>query len=376
MNSSLAALRCVPLSQVYRAWITFLVLLGPGIGWSATPIRVRLLGREHPGELVVTAKVLKCGDAKLPERRVVLTPEGLRVRALERNCSEVTAPEGATLLAKGVEPRSYGGAVEVRSDGAGLIIDERPALESYVSGVIAVEADVLPSEALRAQAIVSRTWAIANTGRHADAGYDLCDLTHCQLYRGLTDSKAAIDAANDTTGKVLRMQDGGVVDAAFHQSCGGATSDARDVFGQPGPLGVRDVDDRGRPLCQLAPNAEWTFDASAASLAKALGGVASEPLRISSRDAAGRALELSAFGKRVKGPLFLATVQRAFGYDSLRSLRFTFERDGDRLHFVGRGVGHGVGFCQYGAAAMAKTGADAEAIVRHYFPPAAVQRMP
>ena len=91
------------------------------------------------------------------------------------------------------------------------------------------------SPALDVQALVSRTYAIANLGRHAADGYDLCDTTHCQVvYRPAMAAEGPADAAaravNATRGRVLTFE-GRVIQALFHADCGGHTAAATSVWG-------------------------------------------------------------------------------------------------------------------------------------------------
>ncbi|MFL5321445.1 MAG: SpoIID/LytB domain-containing protein [Myxococcaceae bacterium] len=290
----------------------------------------------------------------------------------------------------GTGARSYPDALVIRAGDGELTIDELASVESYVAAASSAEADSLPPEALKAQAIVSRSWALANRGRHAEAGYDLCDLTHCQLYRGDQQlSSNAVAAAKATAGLVLVSRDGGVLDAPFHSSCGGATSNASDIFGAgAGEVrGVSDLDAQGKPLCSDAKDFSWTWEVSGGELAEAMNGrspgdderermgddEAQGTTRITRRDAAGRAIELYVLGKRTSGRELMSRVQKAFGYQSLRSLKFSLTLVKDRIQFQGHGVGHGVGFCQAGAAGMAKQGARYDEILRHYFPESVVR---
>src|SRR5260370_40987005 len=103
------------------------------------------------------------------------------------------------------------------------------AIEDYVSAVVASETiPGTPFEALKAQAVVVRSYALATRGRHGDA--DLCDLAHCQVRAGggphahLAAAKAATAA---TSAEVLRLASRGSAHARGHAACGGRTRGAR-----------------------------------------------------------------------------------------------------------------------------------------------------
>jgi stage II sporulation protein D len=238
-------------------------------------------------------------------------------------------------------------------------------LERYVASVLVSEAADAPGEALAAQAVVTRSWALAHRGRHGDA--DACDLTHCQLYRG-EQAPHADAAAARTAGQVLR-EGGSPVPAFFHAACGGHTAGARAVFGERGPAPVPDLAPDGRPWCEGPP---WTFDVERRALAAVLGLRPEGPVRVLGRTGDGRVRAVEAFGRVVPGPRFVAVVTRALGYGTLRSARFQVQEAGERLRFSGEGRGHGVGFCQAGAAARARAGQGYRALLRAYFPGAEV----
>jgi stage II sporulation protein D len=240
--------------------------------------------------------------------------------------------------------------------------------------VVAAELDAAPPAAMQAQAVVSRTFALASRKRHAAGGTDLCDLAHCQVYRGATDTKAAREAVEATQGQVLLV--GGVTlePAYFHAACGGHTSRPADVFREKSTSpGVPDLTEGG-PACASAPDFSWTWAVEREALAKALGasadGAAFEPLR---RDDGGRVLELKSFGHRYQGTEFLSLVGRAFGWQTLRSLHVSATEADQSVRFTGLGTGHGVGLCQTGAMALARKGLGAKAILERYFPQSRVR---
>ncbi|MEK6407863.1 MAG: SpoIID/LytB domain-containing protein [Acidobacteriota bacterium] len=256
------------------------------------------------------------------------------------------------------------------------------SLEDYVLGVLSVEASVEDEvEALKAQAIVSRTYALKNLGRHANEGFDLCSNTHCQQYVS-DDSRVSEKmrrAVAGTEGEVLRDASGQPADAYFHAACGGYTANFASLWGAPGPSYLRGVRDDS---CATMPNYEWTDEIPAAQLAKAL---ASDPLTaagrkiddivVTKRDATGRAEIILIEGERrrqVRGWDFKLIVGRALGWNKLKSSRFSVSRRGSMFIFRGSGFGHGLGLCQNGAHVMARRGGTFEQILDKYFPGARI----
>lgn len=252
------------------------------------------------------------------------------------------------------------------------------SLEDYVLGVLSVEAAVEDEiEALKAQAIVSRTYALKNLGRHSNEGFDLCSNTHCQQYvsgEGRASEKMR-QAVDETKGKVLLGPNSQLAETYFHAACGGVTANIESLWGAPGPSYLRGVRD---DYCATMPNNNWTDEIHAAKLARALASVPlTDPGRtvhdivVTRKDATGRAELISIEGERrrqVHGWDFKLIVGRALGWNMLKSSRFSVERRGATFVFHGRGFGHGLGLCQNGAHVMARRGASYKQVLDHYFP--------
>lgn len=340
--------------------------------FAAAPLEVRVLEREVPTRVTLSAPRLTCDGKPLP------SPAELRVGVREVQtgttpCTLVRAEGGVRVELPGLT-RTYAGALRVTLEGSTLRLLNEVALEDYLPSVVHAEASGSPRAALEAQAIVSRTFAAAGLKRHARAGYHLCDLAHCQVYRGRAESSPEAEAAvKATRSQVLLVGGVALRPAFFHASCGGHTSRAADVFGEEAAgSAVSDVEG-GAPRCG-GPDFEWTAEVERDALARALGvkptGTAVEPLR---RDAAGRLVELRSFGVRLSGNEFGSKVGRALGWQVLRSMKFTSVESDTTVRFKGTGLGHGVGLCQRGAKALAARGVDAKGILQRYFPESPVR---
>jgi stage II sporulation protein D len=266
--------------------------------------------------------------------------------------------------------------VGIARDGGGYTI-RTIALEEYVAGVLAGEAarDSSPA-ALQALAITIRTYALFNRGRHAADGFDLCDLTHCQVIRRPT--AATGSAADATAGQVL-MYRGAPAEVFYHASCGGRTEKPSDVWkdGVDLPYLPSHEDD----ACRGEPS--WDDDLSAADLTRALraGGFKGERLRdihIAGRTGSGRVQRLRLDGmtpNEVTGQDLRMIVGRALGAQHIKSTAFNLSRSGSVFHFKGHGSGHGVGLCVIGSANLAARGESAEKILARYFPGLKIQRL-
>jgi SpoIID/LytB domain protein len=258
------------------------------------------------------------------------------------------------------------------------------SLDDYVFGVLAAEGSTENEiEALKAQAVVSRTFALKNKGRHARDGYDFCSLTHCQRYASIRDERARASfyellhrAVRETSGEVLLDQQGELANAYFSASCGGMTANIGTLWGTSlMPVYLRGVRDE---YCASGPHHNWTDTIPVAQLARALRsdrrtdvGARLNNLRIVERDETGRAQMLALEGERVRlvrGWDFKIILGRTLGWNLLKSTRFEVTREGSNFVFHGSGFGHGLGLCQSGAHEMASRGASYHQILDQYLP--------
>ena len=244
-------------------------------------------------------------------------------------------------------------------------------LEVYVARVLAGEGEPRAAEAAsRALAVAIRTYALANLGRHAREGFDLCDSTHCQVPR--TATPATRQAVYATAAGVL-MYEGAPAELFYSASCGGYSESAAQVW--PGV---------NYPYLQAAPDEvhrddpPWTVVLGLQDVARALERAGFQGrlrgVRVDDRNASGRAARLRVQGlvpDVIAGDQFRA----AIGTTTLRSTAFSVETRGSRLHFTGRGYGHGVGMCVIGAGRRAARGDSVEAILAQYYPGLALTRL-
>lgn len=249
-------------------------------------------------------------------------------------------------------------------------------LEDYVLQVTASEASVEDEpEALKALAIVERTYALKNIGRHRAEGYDFCSTTHCQRFESSTPRPALVSAIRETAGLVLRDDRNQIADAYFSASCGGATANLKSLWGADAPEYLRGVSDS---YCNSGSHYRWTDTIAADRLASALRsdsrtdvGQTIRGLTVTKYDETGRAETISIAGnqtREISGWDFKLIVGRALGWNVLKSSRFTILRAGSQFVFRGGGFGHGLGLCQEGSHVMAERGQSFLQILAHYFP--------
>jgi stage II sporulation protein D len=267
--------------------------------------------------------------------------------------------------------RDYPSPLEVVRLGDGLALINEVRLEEYLVGVLRAEAsEKWPPEALRAQAIAARTFAAYHRLLGAGKPYHIIASSAHQQYAGRVPAGSPLWAAvNDTSGQVLRWE-GEVFPAFYHTESGGFTEEARSVFDARNVPGLRGV------RCDFSagsPHFYWNLDLRLADLAErlrrgdlAIGEVIS--VEVTERTPTLRASWVTVQGTRGTARLRGQDLRRVVGYDTLKSTLFAVAVEGDLARFAGRGYGHGVGMCQWGAKTMAEQGFTARQIIEYYYP--------
>ena len=242
-------------------------------------------------------------------------------------------------------------------------------LEEYVHGVVPREMPPgWPEEALKAQAVVSRTFARYQMEANAAREFDISATTASQVYGGSaagTDrTRRAVDA---TRGRILTFN-GKPALTYFHANSGGMTEDARHVWRVAIPY-LQSVSD---DYSALAPGAAWTSFLSFEQIRDAMNRNGIKTGQISdvetaSQSPSGRAIKLkithSAGTTVLGGNQFRTITDPAV----IKSTLFKSERNPQGIRFEGRGSGHGVGLSQWGARMMAEGGSPYREILLHYY---------
>ncbi len=326
------------------------------------PVQVRVLERLHPRQLELQGP---------SQHTVEASASRLLLDGVEVAQPYVLAEAQWTLRLPGEGPRHYHGALSVRAVRGELALVLQLPLERYVAAVVAAETTPgTAAAALQAQAVVARSFFLAQGPRHADA--DACDLAHCQLLRGSGVSAAHAAAARAATaataGQVLVLASGAVAETPFHAACGGHTGAPEEVFGS-GVTGAAAVPDTG------CPPHPWQAVVPLRVFRRALGPLLAAP--------AGRPVEaldaqpgqggyvvrvLLPGGGAASGDAVARRLDRALGWGAVRSGRFRFLPEGQAVRVQGTGLGHGLGLCQTGAALRAARGETYQEILQHYFP--------
>ncbi len=341
-------------------------------------------------------------------RRIgIAFPDGARRAALDTavTVTPTTAPLEYVPPDTGCAHRAYRGTFEVVIDAAHqLSLVDVVGIEDYLLGVVGREmSPTYPAEALKAQAVAARTYAIRNRARHRADGFDICATEHCQVYGGMAAERpATTEAVTATAGEVVWYGDGPAM-AFYSSTCGGITEDIEAVYGgEPVPY-LRSVPDyepadslavappqgedglaawlRGTPRVHcLQPRLgryevfRWVEVRERAALETALGAWGLDGdfqgFEVIKRGRSGRIGKLIAHGSRRDATLETeSAIRTALG---LRSSAFVFEAYPHSgrpvvVIFWGGGWGHGVGMCQMGAVGLALDGWGYQAILQKYY---------
>lgn len=303
----------------------------------------------------------------------------------------------------GVNGARYRGRLDVYRGAHGLVVMNRVKLESYLAGVLGGEMGPRRSDetnALLAQAIVSRTFAVRNRGRWEAQGFDAYNDTRDQVYGGVAgESDQVWDALRRTTGVVVTY-DGQPIDAYFHSTCGYSTAGVDEAFRtahpQPYLRPVSDARGGGHYYCDISPRfhwrEEWDGPALRAVLTRtlaatmAIDGQGLQPITdvaVTHTTKSGRVGELRvvfAHGDvRIAGADVRSVLRPELGrlLNSTAFQLYVTKQGGVVTHLVaaGAGSGHGVGLCQWGAIGRARAGQDYGAILRTYFPGTKLARL-
>jgi stage II sporulation protein D len=286
---------------------------------------------------------------------------------------------------------SYRGAMEVRSDGKNtLVLINVLDVENYLRGVLpyempAKEREIL--EALKAQAVAARTYAMAHQNQYS-RGFDMYADERDQVYRGIEAETFLSDKAVDATRGILLTHNHSLVNCYYHSTCGGHTTDIDQVWEKEATaylIGIADTGLHGHIYCSASRHASWSESwdqkrlaeiirrhQKSAGVFKTVNFFRLNGLQIEERTPCGRAKKLKILTD--KGPIVVKSdkirwaLRRETPKESiLKSTWFEIEQFGARVTIRGKGMGHGVGMCQTGAMGRARSGQTFVDILNAYY---------
>ncbi|MGL5439777.1 MAG: SpoIID/LytB domain-containing protein [Filifactoraceae bacterium] len=363
------------------------------------------------GSFYIAAKSQQEGDWVAGGEAVVVSVDGVPAFGYSA-LSEVSFGNLDDTIS--IEGAEYRGRLIIKKDSGKLSAINYVNMDEYLKGVVGKEMSASwEKEALKAQAVVARNYAITNMDKHRSSGFDICGSTHCQAYGGIKSEASSVnEAVDETTGKLLYYNNE-VVKTFYSSSSGGKTENNENVWGGVAMPYLRGIDD---PYSVGYPNDNWVVELSDVQVKEALRGRGVDigdilDVRITKASDNGRAMELTVLGTKGTKVFAKEAIRSSIAKDSLKSTFFTISKAGEingsgngklplevpkgvsselgiayeNLNNVlpssytasvgssgkyvinGHGWGHGVGLSQYGAKGMAKKGFTYEAILKYYF---------
>ena len=308
---------------------------------------------------------------------------GKKLKKADAATLELTVADERNLakLISTYDNKSYRGALRLLPRKGGLHLINRVTAEEYLQGVVPEEMPAeWNAEAVKAQAVAARTYALRQRKRHGKEGFDVCASTHCQQYGGVAVERAAANQAIKTTQGMVLQSNGALVDALFHTDSGGMTENSEDVWGSR-------IDCLRAAKELRTETYPWEKNITAAQLSGLLAKrgknigelkkIELSPIRI------GKASQDRTVSGRVKAVTFVGKSGRASmtGNDlrsmlGLKSTLFSMTLNRNVVFIKGYGWGHGLGMSQHGAKAYADSEHwDYKKILQHYYQGAELKKL-
>ena len=309
---------------------------------------------------------------------------------------------GTTWISR--EDKEYRGEMEFiySPKAGGIYLVNHVNMEEYLYGVVAAEMPSrFPIEALKAQAVIARTYAEKSMGKHKTWGYDVCDTQNCQVYGGVKSERERTNSAVEATQGLILEYNNRPIEAVFSSNCGGATQSSKEAgwFDTPYLKPVSDyinlepenIEPYNFSLLLQYPQDAYSryFNNVSKSNFRWVRYVEEPILRqvVARKKDIGKIKEIIILGRgrsgyvnKVKivgttGSLILSKenqIKKYLALGLLRSTYFTIEpvlENGVLKAFIfyGGGWGHGVGLCQTGAGGRAESGQEFKEILTHYY---------
>jgi len=341
-------------------------------------VRLNLQGTYKITDLTTGKKLLKGSTRPATTLSMCAQQLCLDTRPLGTNAIRIQASKGLGVQA-GSLLTWYRGNLEIRIDKTGqLSTINRLELEEYLRGVLPREVPAnWPINALQAQAVASRTYALYKIAQAGERDYDVYADVSSQVYGGRSAEHPRTDKALKQTRAKALVYRKKPVPAFFHANCGGHTENVIFVWNEKSDV----LQGTACPYCLNRPGYAWarnfhssTVQALLNSSGYILGPI--DSIEVAQRSPSGRAVELRMHDSDNATLTMPATEFRMLlGPDVVRSTYFDVVMRGYYFDLIGRGWGHGVGMCQQGAFGMAAAKKTMPEILNFYYPGATLKKM-
>ncbi len=311
--------------------LSFLIFLFP---LSSEALTVRVLLEDG----VSSATISSAHSISLQDASGRKTTHGRSVRLTMNSARSVLVdgkPRTLPVTLASSAPLSFGktrfrGNIRIAGTAGGLTVVNVVDSETYLRGVLKMEANpAWPTEALKAQAIVSRTYALRRISGSRGREYDVSDSVESQVYRGVNAEDPRCDAAIRSTHGMVLSYGGTIAFTPFHSDSGGNTADIRDVWGGSYPY----LSGSKEPVPYTSPNSTWKRQLSASEiesilsrLKKSVGRVSNVSVQAS--DGAGRAVILLVSGSGGRVSVKAHDFRMAAGPSVIKSTMFSVAQNG------------------------------------------------
>ena len=233
----------------------------------------------------------------------------------------------------------------------------------YLAGVVGSEMPASwPLEALKAQAVVARSYAMAKIKERNSKSFHLESDQNDQVFLMSTSLRTKL-AVLDTDGITLRKNNGNILKAYYHADCGGETVKASDVWG---PYEV-DSGTAVDPWCAAKKSNQWSFEIAKDEFLQKTDLRNLDPQMKSYVDKT-QFLNLGGITFSVQ------KLRELFGFYKIRSSVDSIEINHEKVRIIGQGFGHGAGLCQWGTLAQVRLGKSYLQVLAHYYPKAKLVR--
>jgi stage II sporulation protein D len=323
-----------------------------------------LLNKTKEGVSLVSSDKMKISEQKerytfiSPGKRVYIRPESVRRPLFVESWNQPISVNGTR----------YRGSISLHNIAGSLYVINSLKLNEYLYGVVPVEMPAdWPIEALKAQAVAARTYALYHIMKQKNMLYDLDATTSSQVYKGLDAEKPSSNRAVDETKSYIIAFEHEPIISFFHSTCGGKTVDDSFVWhGSQLPY-LKSV---RCGYCAESPNYSWNYTLNVFEIKRALQKRYPEIHTIdmiSLKKNQGRVSNVVVRHSQGMANMSGNDFRLLVSPEKIKSLAFDVEKKGRSLSISGRGWGHGVGLCQWGARGMAENGKDFRTILMHYY---------
>lgn len=265
----------------------------------------------------------------------------------------------------------YRGSLKFYRQGENWLYVNHLPVEEYLVSVVGHEmSPKWPLEALKAQAVVARTYVINKMSKSGAKQYDIGSTTSDQVYGGILANEGNVRAAVYKTVSQVIIYRGAPATVFFHSCCGGATAAASEVWQVDYPYLVRKKCD-----FKESPEYNWQTWVALSTIEKKLGLPKIKDIRVGEKSASNRVKTLIIKTEKGDRKISAAEFRSAVGPTEIRSTLFELKIRGAHLGVRGHGYGHGVGLCQWCAKIMVeKQSMKYQTILRYFFPGTTIGR--